>query len=140
MAIAASFTFLSSSSRRMKVESEAAPPPALSDTSASTMGLGRLCELARAIAVFKLDIGRLGLVAQVEELHRQLFGDLPGLGYVVVGDGDDPVLISLMSDHGKPCAIDSDSTPSLPSIAESLSTKPRIGSRVVWNTPIMRQS
>jgi hypothetical protein len=34
----------------MKVESEAAPPPALSDTSASTMGLGRLCEETRAIA------------------------------------------------------------------------------------------
>ena len=50
------------------------------------------------------------------------------------------LLISLMSDHGKPWAIDSDSTPSLPSIAESLSTKPRIGWRVVWNTPIIRQS
>ena len=48
--------------------------------------------------------------------------------------------ISLMSDHGKPWAIDSDSTPSLPSMAISLSTKPRIGWRVVWNTPIMRQS
>ena len=45
--------------------------------------------------------------------------------------------ISLMSDHGKPWAIDSDSTPSLPSMACSLSTKPRIGWRVVWNTPIM---
>ena len=50
MAMAASFTFLSSSACRMKVESEAAPPPALSDTSASTMGLGRLCEETRAIA------------------------------------------------------------------------------------------
>ena len=50
------------------------------------------------------------------------------------------LLISLMSDHGKPWAIESDSTPSLPSIADSLSTKPRIGWRVVWNTPIMRQS
>ena len=48
--------------------------------------------------------------------------------------------ISLMSDHGKPWAIDSDSTPSLPSIAGSLSTKPRIGWRVVWNTPIILQS
>ena len=50
------------------------------------------------------------------------------------------LLISLMSDHGKPWAIESDSTPSLPSIDDSLSTKPRIGWRVVWNTPIMRQS
>ena len=48
--------------------------------------------------------------------------------------------ISLMSDHGKPWATDSDSTPSLPSMAESLSTKPRIGWRVVWNTPIILQS
>ena len=48
--------------------------------------------------------------------------------------------ISLMSDHGKPWAIESDSTPSLPSIADSLSTKPRIGWRVVWNTPIIWQS
>ena len=50
MPTAASFTWRSSSAFRMKVESEAAPPPALSDTSASTMGLGRLCELTRAIA------------------------------------------------------------------------------------------
>ena len=50
MPMAASFTFLSSRAFRMKVESEAAPPPALSDTSASTMGLGRLCEETRAIA------------------------------------------------------------------------------------------
>ena len=50
MAMAASFTLPSSSDFRMKVESEAAPPPALSDTSASTIGLGRLCELTLAMA------------------------------------------------------------------------------------------
>ena len=47
------------------------------------------------------------------------------------------LLISRMSDHGKPWATESESTPSLPSIAINLSTKPRIGSRVVWNTPII---
>ena len=50
MAIAASFTLPSSSAFSTKVESDAAPPPALSDTSASTIGLGRLCELTRAMA------------------------------------------------------------------------------------------
>ena len=44
------------------------------------------------------------------------------------------------SAYGKQCAIDTDSTPSCPSRAEILSTKPRMGCSVVGKLPIMRQS
>ncbi len=48
--------------------------------------------------------------------------------------------MSATSAQGKPCTTETESTPSLPSSAAHLSTKPRIGSRVVWKTPTMRQS
>ena len=59
----------------MKVESDAAPPPALSDTSASTIGLGRLCELTRAIAdavpVPVIASGGVGTLAHLVEGVRE---------------------------------------------------------------------
>ena len=48
--------------------------------------------------------------------------------------------MSAVSPQGKPWAIEIDSTPFLPSIAISLSTKPRIGSRLVCMTEMSWQS
>src|SRR6266446_8674963 len=103
-------------------------------------GLGQVVRGHARHRRLERNVGRLGGLAHGEEFPAELARQALGLGPIAIGDGDQ--LAAHLLDVGPRKAVGDRERqhPSLPSIADSLSTKPRIGWRVVWNTPIMRQS